>query len=211
MPFKTKFSSTDSQIKTSFSQKETEFDSGLDEDARVGAIVIDVEKLKKEDEVLYKMITDETERAQEAEKTLACMISNYPEINFGDGFTVTENTEGSVKKKDVVLDTEYINEELILPALQDITQKVGDLEQVAAVIDITKPISGYVEEEIDKKISDWEKSTSNTATSEILGRVKIDDRTIKMNEKQQIYVAEVSTDRLAQGQQTLVLNGGNDL
>ena len=211
MPFKTKFSSTDSQIKTSFSQKETEFDSGLDEDARVGAIVIDVEKLKKEDAVLYKMITDETERATKAEETLACMISDYPEINFGDGFIVTENTEGSVKKKDVVLDTEYINEELILPALQDITQKVGNLEQVAAVIDITKPISGYVEEEIDKKISDWEKSTSNTATSEILGRVKIDDRTIKMNEKQQIYVAEVSTDRLAQGEKTLVLNGGNDL
>lgn len=173
MPFKTKFSSTDSQIKTSFSQKETEFDSGLDEEARVGAIVVDIEKLKKEDEVLYKMITDETERAQEAEKTLACMISNYPEINFGDGFTVTENTEGSVKKKDVILDTEYINEELILPALEGIT--------------------------------------SNPATSGTFGMVKIDDKTIKMNEKQQIYVAEVSTDRLAQGGQTLVLNGGNDL
>ena len=168
MPFETKFFSTDSQIKTSFSQKETEFDSGLDEEARVGAIVVDIEKLKKEDAVLYKMITEETERAKKAEESLA-----GNEINFGDGFIVTENIEGSSKKKDVVLDTKYINEELILPALEGIT--------------------------------------SNPATSGTLGMVKIDDKTIKMNEKQQIYVAEVSTDRLAQGEQTLVLNGGNDL
>ena len=168
MPFETKFFSTDSQIKTSFSQKETEFDSGLDEEARVGAIVVDIEKLKKEDAVLYKMITEETERAKKAEESLA-----GNEINFGDGFIVTENIEGSSKKKDVLLDTEYINKELILPALEGIT--------------------------------------SNPATSGTLGMVKIDDKTIKMNEKQQIYVAEVSTDRLAQGEQTLVLNGGNDL
>lgn len=168
MPFETKFFSTDSQIKTSFSQKETEFDSGLDEDARVGAIVVDIEKLKKEDAVLYKMITEETERAKKAEESLA-----GNEINFGDGFIVTENIEGSSKKKDVLLDTEYINKELILPALEGIT--------------------------------------SNPATSGTLGMVKIDDKTIKMNKNQQIYVAEVSTDRLAQGEQTLVLNGGNDL
>ena len=168
MPFKTKFSSTDSQIKTSFSQKETEFDSGLDEEARVGAIVVDIEKLKEEDAVLYKMITEETERAKKAEESLA-----GNEINFGDGFIVTEKIEGSSKKKDVVLDTEYINKELIAPVLEGIT--------------------------------------SNPATSEKFGMIKIDDKTIKMNEKQQIYVAEVSTDRLAQGGQTLVLNGGNDL
>lgn len=168
MPFETKFFSTDSQIKTSFSQKETEFDSGLDEEARVGAIVVDIEKLKKEDAVLYKMITEETERAKKAEESLA-----GNEINFGDGFIVTENIEGSSKKKDVVLDTKYINEELILPVLEGIM--------------------------------------SNPATSEKFGMIKIDDKTIKMNENQQIYVAEVSTDRLAQGEQTLVLNGGNDL
>lgn len=168
MPFKTKFFSTDSQIKTSFSQKETEFDSGLDEEARVGAIVVDIEKLKEEDAVLYKMITEETERAKKAEESLA-----GNEINFGDGFIVTENIEGSSKKKDVVLDTEYINKELILPALEGIK--------------------------------------SSPATSGTFGMVKIDDKTIKTNEKQQIYVAEVSTDRLAQGEQTLVLNGGNDL
>ena len=141
MPFKTKFSSTDSQIKTSFSQKETEFDSGLDEEARVGAIVVDIEKLKEEDEVLYKMIIEETERAKKAEESLA-----GNEINFGDGFIVTEKIEGSSKKKDVVLDTEYINKELIAPVLEGIT--------------------------------------SNPATSEKFGMIKIDDKTIKMNEKQ---------------------------
>ena len=47
------------------------------------------------------------------------------------------------------------------------------------------------------------------ATSEVLGLVKIDDSTIKMNESNQLYVAKVSTDILEQGSQTLVLNGGS--
>ena len=48
------------------------------------------------------------------------------------------------------------------------------------------------------------------ATKELLGGVKIDDETIKMNEDKQIYVSEVSTDALVQGDSTLVLNGGNE-
>jgi hypothetical protein len=53
---------------------------------------------------------------------------NCPEMNFGEGFIVTENTEDFVKKKDVILDTEYINEQLILPALEGITHRVAALE-----------------------------------------------------------------------------------
>ncbi len=47
------------------------------------------------------------------------------------------------------------------------------------------------------------------ATAELLGLVKFDDKTVKMNESNQLYVAEVSTDILVQGAQTLVLNGGS--
>lgn len=47
------------------------------------------------------------------------------------------------------------------------------------------------------------------ATAEALGLVKFDDATIKMNENNQLYVAEVSTDVLTQGKDILVLNGGS--
>jgi len=41
--------------------------------------------------------------------------------------------------------------------------------------------------------------------------VKFDNTTIKMNENNQLYVAEVSTDVLKQGTAILVLNGGTAL
>ena len=82
MPFKTKFSSTDSQIKTSFSQKETEFDSGLDEEARVGAIVVDIEKLKKEDELLHLIpdLVKETKKGTLKWKVV-CQTTEYNDIS----------------------------------------------------------------------------------------------------------------------------------
>lgn len=49
------------------------------------------------------------------------------------------------------------------------------------------------------------------ATAEVLGLVKFDNTTIKMNENNQLYVAEVSTDVLKQGTAILVLNGGTAL
>ena len=48
-----------------------------------------------------------------------------------------------------------------------------------------------------------------TATADVLGLVKFDDTTVKMNENKQLYVAKVSTDILEQGTQILVLNGGS--
>ena len=47
------------------------------------------------------------------------------------------------------------------------------------------------------------------ATADVLGLVKFDNSTIKMNESKQLYVAKVSTDVLEQGSQTLILNGGS--
>jgi hypothetical protein len=38
---------------------------------------------------------------------------------------------------------------------------------------------------------------------------KVDDKTIKTNENGEIYVHEVSTDSLVQGEMTLILNGGS--
>lgn len=47
------------------------------------------------------------------------------------------------------------------------------------------------------------------ATAKVLGLVKVDDVSIKMNENNQLYVAKVSTDILEQGNNVLVLNGGS--
>lgn len=48
-----------------------------------------------------------------------------------------------------------------------------------------------------------------TATVDTLGLVKFDNTTIKMNESQQLHVAQVSTDVLNQGKFELVLNSGS--
>ena len=47
------------------------------------------------------------------------------------------------------------------------------------------------------------------ATAEVLGLVKFDNDTVKMNENNQLYVAKVSTDILEQGTEIIVLNGGS--
>lgn len=47
------------------------------------------------------------------------------------------------------------------------------------------------------------------ATAEVLGLVKFDNTSIKMNESNQLYVAKVSTDILEQGSNILILNGGS--
>ena len=59
-----------------------------------------------------------------------------------------------------------------------------------------------------KKYTDDSIAGLPAATAEALGLVKYDDSTIKMNDNKQLYVAQVSTDILVQGAQTLVLNGG---
>ena len=59
-----------------------------------------------------------------------------------------------------------------------------------------------------KKYTDDSIAGLPAATAEVLGLVKYDDSTIKMNDNKQLYVAQVSTDILVQGAQTLVLNGG---
>lgn len=61
---------------------------------------------------------------------------------------------------------------------------------------------------VAKKYTDDSIAGIPAATAEALGLVKYDDDSIKMNESKQLYVAKVSTDVLAQGTMTLILNGG---
>lgn len=61
---------------------------------------------------------------------------------------------------------------------------------------------------VAKKYTDDSIAGIPAATAEVLGLVKFDDSTIKMNENKQLYVAKVSTDVLEMGTETLILNGG---
>ena len=62
---------------------------------------------------------------------------------------------------------------------------------------------------VSKKYTDDQIAAIPVATTNILGLVKFDDNTVKMNESNQLYVAKVSTDILEQGSNILVLNGGS--
>lgn len=61
---------------------------------------------------------------------------------------------------------------------------------------------------VAKKYADDQIAGIPAATAEALGLVKYDNKTIGMNASQQLYVKEVSTDVLVQGELELILNGG---
>ncbi len=62
---------------------------------------------------------------------------------------------------------------------------------------------------VAKKYTDNSIAGIPAATAEVLGLVKYDDATIKMNDSKQLYVAKVSTDILEMGSLELILNGGS--
>jgi hypothetical protein len=108
-------------------------------------------------------------------------------VLIGDdvGKSVRQIAEEVIAAADIVtsesveeLTKNYVQEELAAWVVS------SGFNNIVEIVDITKPITQYVEEEINKKISGGEGGTSIPATSETLGGVKIDDSTIKMNEKQ---------------------------
>lgn len=139
-----------------------------------------------------------------------------PTFEQGDGILVTEI---SIGKKEISLDKEFIEDEIVQKIAQEqISNWVLQDEQLAPIfnrlasitkiVDIDEPISEYVEQTISEYIVE---NVLPPASSSQLGGVKFDDETIKMNENQQIYVSKMSTDGLENGEKTLILNGGNDL
>lgn len=60
-----------------------------------------------------------------------------------------------------------------------------------------------------KKYTDDAIAGLPVATADVLGLVKFDNNSVKMNESNQLYVAKVSTDVLEQGENVLILNGGS--
>lgn len=77
-------------------------------------------------------------------------------------------------------------------------------DDIAAILHEETGILALAENYADAKIA-----AIPTATAEVLGLVKYDNDSIKMNENNQLHVAKVSTDLLTQGSAILILNGGS--
>ena len=60
-----------------------------------------------------------------------------------------------------------------------------------------------------QKYADEKVAAIPTATDGVLGLIKYDNATIKKNDSDQLYVAQVSTDVLVNGSNELILNGGS--
>ena len=143
------------------------------------------------------LITAEADRADAAEKAL-------------DGRLQTVETFfAAVETPDETIDTLA---EIVKYIESDKSGAAAMLESIqsntTAINTINNPETGILaiaELYTDAAIA----GINKVASSEQLGFVKIDDSSIKMNESNQLYVNQVSTDNLVQGSNVLILNGGS--
>lgn len=92
-------------------------------------------------------------------------------------------------------------------SLNALTNNVNsNTETLALITNSDSGVLAKAKEYTNKKLE-----SIPVASIETLGLVKIDNITIKLNEENQLYAAEVSTDILTQGEKELILNGGNAL
>lgn len=92
--------------------------------------------------------------------------------------------------------------------------KTGAAAMSASISKNTSDIASIVAAETGilaqaKKYTDEQIEAIPAATADALGLVKYDNKTIKKDATDHLYVAEVSTDLLVQGSKTLILNGGS--
>lgn len=149
----------------------------------------------KEDDAIKALITAEETRATKAEAALGGRIDSLDAAIQA----VLENEDGTALNsiKELALWIEEHDTD-VLPVVNK------NKEDIAAIIDADTGILAQAKKYTDDKIAGIP-----TATAEKLGLVKYDNTTIKMNESEQLYIAEVSTDLLVQGSKTLILNGGS--
>ena len=140
------------------------------------------------------VLADEIARAKAAEKANADEIAK---IDAALKYAVENNEEGIDSIKELASWLEEHDKD-VLPVVN------ANKDAIAAITDPATGILAQAKAYTNEKIGDIP-----TATKEILGLVKYDDATIKMNASNQLYVAEVSTDLLAQGEKTIILNGGS--
>lgn len=150
-----------------------------------------------DDAEVRQLITNEAARADAAEKANAAEIARVNGVLVA---ALENNEEGLDSIKELAT---WINEHG--------TAAAGMSEAITANADaiavINHETTGILA--LAKAHADAAVAGIPVATAEVLGLVKFDNDTIKMNENNQLYAAKVSTDILVQGSQTLVLNGGS--
>ena len=149
-----------------------------------------------DDTAVKALITAEETRAKAAEK------ANADEIARVNGVLVNaleNNAEGldSIKELAAWINTHGTEASDMAEAIE------GNTAAIAAINNETTGILA-----VAKKYTDDQIDGLPAATAEVLGLVKIDNDTVKMNENNQLYVAKVSTDVLVQGANELILFGG---
>ena len=149
----------------------------------------------KEDNAIKALITAEETRATEAEVALGVRIDGLDAAIQA----VLENEDGTALNsiKELALWIEEHDTD-VLPIVNK------NKEDIAAIIDADTGILAKANKYTDDKIAGIP-----AATADALGLVKYDNKTIKKDETDHLYVAEVSTDLLVQGSKTLILNGGS--
>ena len=150
-----------------------------------------------DDTEVRQLITDEVARADAAEKANAAEIARVNGVLVA---ALDNNEDGLDSIKELAT---WINEhgEAASGMSEAITTNTN---AIAAINNETSGILAQAKSYTDAAIAGIP-----TATAEVLGLVKFDNDTIKMNENNQLYTAKVSTDILVQGSQTLILNGGS--
>ncbi len=146
------------------------------------------------------LVSAEAQRADAAEKANADEIAR---VDAALKLAVENNTEGidSIKELATWVNTHGAEAEGMVEAIEknatDIAKNTGDIKAIYT------PASGEGEEAV---------AASGVLVDEI-ARVEskipgVDDKTIKLNDNNNVYVAEVSTDILVQGATTLVFYAG---
>ena len=150
-----------------------------------------------DDTEVRQLITNEAARADAAEKANAAEIARVNGVLVA---ALENDEEGLDSIKELAT---WINEHGTAAAgmSEAIT---ANADAIAAINHETTGILALAKAHADAAVAGIP-----VATAEVLGLVKFDNDTIKMNENNQLYAAKVSTDILVQGSQTLVLNGGS--
>ena len=167
-----------------------------------------------EGKTLVQMIEDAKSEASYDDTAVKTLIANEEarakgvESGLDERLTEVETFFAVVEQPDEVIDT---LSEIVSYIESDKTGANAMLDSIGknttAIAAINNTETGILAQA--KSYTDEQIAAIPVATAEALGLVKYDNATIKMNENNQLYVAEVSTDILKQGEQELIINGGS--
>lgn len=144
------------------------------------------------------LISTEAARADAAEKANAAEIARVNAVLVAAIENEDDTALNSIKELADWINTHGTEASDMADAIEANTEAIAAINHAETGILVTA-----------KKYADDQIAAIPAATAEVLGLVKIDNDTVKMNEANQLYVAKVSTDVLVQGAETLVLNGGS--